>query len=118
MKTIHKYPLQEGINTLTLKQGFRIVRSEYLLIEKAVYLWIEEPLAVATPECSCQFKVVKTGEPIPENYVYLDTALDTLGPEAYHVYQLPAQEKQYQLSEVLQPPRKINQAALALLRQY
>ncbi|MDE1465690.1 DUF7352 domain-containing protein [Spartinivicinus poritis] len=122
MKTIHKYLLEDGMNTLTLKQGYRIVRSEYLLVEKAVYLWIEESLAITTPESSCQFKVVKTNAPIPENYKYLDTALDPIEAEAYHVYQIPSDAEskskpQDQSREVHFPQRMPHKNVTELLQQ-
>ncbi|MBK8969975.1 MAG: hypothetical protein IPM37_00875 [Hahellaceae bacterium] len=90
MKTIHKYRLQCGgaINTLKLREGYRFVRSEYLVTEKAVFIWVEEPLAVTLPTQTLQLKVVGTGEPVPVAYRYLDTALDPFGPEAYHVYEV------------------------------
>ncbi|ABC28547.1 hypothetical protein HCH_01699 [Hahella chejuensis KCTC 2396] len=96
MKTIHKYRLQSGavINTLNLRQGYRLVRSEYLLTEKAVFIWVEEPLSVDAPFIATEFVVVLTGKPVPMNYVYRDTALDTFGPEAFHVYEVPSGEPQ------------------------
>ncbi|MBU6955904.1 hypothetical protein [Hahella sp. HN01] len=94
MKTIHKYRLQSGaaINTLNLRQGYRIVRSEYLLTEKAVFIWVEEPLSVSVPCITAEFVVVLTGDPVPRSYIYRDTALDPFGPEAFHVYEIPEGE--------------------------
>ncbi|WP_020406148.1 DUF7352 domain-containing protein [Hahella ganghwensis] len=91
MKTVHKYRLQSdaAINTLNLREGYRIVRSEYLITEKAVFIWVEEPLSVSVPVVATEFVVILTGEPVPMNYVYRDTALDTFGPEAFHVYEIP-----------------------------
>lgn len=90
MKTIHKYRLQGAgaINSLKLREGFRLVRSEYLVTEKAVFIWVEEPLSVTLPERTVKLKVVATGEPVPLAYQYHDTALDPFGPEAYHVYEV------------------------------
>ncbi|WP_328185314.1 DUF7352 domain-containing protein [Marinobacter sp. OP 3.4] len=92
MKTIHKFRINAGKETtrLTLKNGFRVVRCEYLVSEKGVYLWIEQPLKVTTPTVERQFRVAFSGEPVPENYQYLGTALDPFGPEAYHVFEVPA----------------------------
>lgn len=89
MKTIHKYRLDESkVNTIRLPEGYRVVRSEYLITDKAVYVWIEEPLRVAIPRHEHQFRVVRSGEPVPEQYAYQGTALDTFGPEAYHVFEV------------------------------
>lgn len=90
MKTIHKYRLEVSrkLNTLTLREGFKVVRTEYLITEKAVYIWVEEPLNVATPSREHQFRVALSGEPVPEHYSYRGTALDTFGPEAYHIFEV------------------------------
>ncbi len=92
MKAIHKYRLSHEKKPveLSLREGYRFVRSEYLPTEKAVFIWVEEPLSPSIPECKREFRVVLSGEPVPEDYLHLDTALDTFGPEAYHVFQLPA----------------------------
>lgn len=92
MKTIHKFRINAGKEPtrLTLKQGFRVVRCEYLVSEKAVYLWVEQSLKVVTPTVERQFRIALSGEPVPENYTYLGTALDLFGPEAYHVFAVPA----------------------------
>lgn len=91
MKTIHKFRINAGKEPtrLTLKNGFRVVRCEYLVSEKGVYLWIEQPLNVTTPTIERQFRIAFSGEPVPENYPYLGTALDPFGPEAYHVFEVP-----------------------------
>ncbi|WP_303291930.1 hypothetical protein [Marinobacter sp. SS5-14b] len=95
MKTIHKFRLEPGkeSTTLTLKEGYRVVRSEYIVPHKAVYLWVEQPLSVTTPTLERQFRVAFSGEPVPDSLEYLDTALDPFGPEAYHVFAVPAGEE-------------------------
>lgn len=95
MKTIHKFRLEPGkeLTTLTLKEGYRVVRSEYIVPHKAVYLWVEQPLNVTTPTLERQFRVAFSGEPVPDHYEYLDTALDPFDPEAYHVFAVPAGEQ-------------------------
>lgn len=95
MKTIHKFRLEPGKEptTLTLKEGYRVVRSEYVVPHKAVYLWVEQPLSVSTPTVERQFRVAFSGEPVPDSYEYLDTALDPFGPEAFHVFAVPADEE-------------------------
>lgn len=94
MKTVHKYRLDTAgdIKALKLRQGYRIVRCEYLVPHKAVFLWVEEALSLDIPSCERHFRVVCSGHPIPENYRHVDTALDPFGPEAFHVYEVPAFE--------------------------
>ncbi len=91
MKTVHKYRLEgpKVVNTLRLREGFRVVRAEYLLTEKAVYIWVEEPLSVDSAVCTRRFNVALSGEPVPNDFTYQATALDPFGPEAYHVYEQP-----------------------------
>lgn len=91
MKTIHKFRIETGKEptVLNLREGYRVVRCEYILPEKAVYLWVEQPLNVTAASIERRVRVVFSGEPIPDDYHYLGTALDTFGPEAYHLYELP-----------------------------
>lgn len=90
MKTIHKFRLECGkeVNKLKLREGYRVVRCEYLVPMKGVYLWVEQPLSVAVPLVERQFVVAYSGDPVPSSYEYLDTALDPFGPEAYHVFEV------------------------------
>ncbi|MEQ9546685.1 MAG: hypothetical protein RIK85_11835 [Marinobacter sp.] len=90
MKTIHKFRLESGKapNTLKLRKGYRVVRCEYVVPQKGVYLWVEQPLNVDIPVVERQFLVVYSGDPVPASYQYLDTALDPFGPEAYHVFEV------------------------------
>lgn len=90
MKTIHKFRLESGKepNTLKLREGYRVVRCEYVVPEKGVFLWVEQPLNVAIPVVERQFVMVSSGDPVPVSYQYLDTALDPFGPEAYHVFEV------------------------------
>ncbi len=94
MKTIHKFRLEPGKEptTLTLREGCRVVRCEYLVAQKAVFLWVQQPLNVTIPTVERQFRVVMSGDPVPDSYEYLDTALDPFGPEAYHVFEIPVGE--------------------------
>ncbi|WP_114416586.1 DUF7352 domain-containing protein [Marinospirillum perlucidum] len=99
MKTIHKYPLNSADTTLLkLRRGYRLVHSEYLVTEKAVFVWIEVPLDVDLPEETLALKVYRTGEPLPKALEHLDTAVDPFGPEAYHVYRV--KEESSSLSRV------------------
>ncbi|WP_372985528.1 hypothetical protein [Marinobacter sp.] len=97
MKTIHKFRVEAGKEptTLNLKEGYRVVRCEYIVPHKAVYLWVEQPLNVGTPTVERQFRVALSGEPVPDRFDYLGTALDPFGPEAYHVFALPAGENDF-----------------------
>lgn len=91
MKTIHKFQLNNNgePTTVRLREGYRVVRCEYLLAAKGVYLWVEQSLKPTVPYLERQFLVTYSGDPVPEAYEYVDTALDPFGPEAYHVFQLP-----------------------------
>ncbi|SFX43034.1 DUF7352 domain-containing protein [Marinospirillum alkaliphilum] len=94
MKTVHKFRLECGgaLNSLKLRKGFRLVHSEYLVTEKAVFVWIEVPLDLSLPEVQLKLRVFRTGEAIPRNFSYLSSAVDGFGPEAYHIYSLEAQD--------------------------
>jgi hypothetical protein len=96
MKTIHKFRLTSDRqpNILTLREGYRVVRCEYVVLSKAVFLWVEQPLSVGIPTVECTFQVAYSGDPLPAHFEYVDTALDPFAPEAYHVFDIsPAQEK-------------------------
>ena len=90
MKTIHQYTLNtdQKITTLALREGYRVVRCEYLLAQKQVYLWVEEPLSIDLPVIKRQFMVVGSGAPVPVSFRHIDTALDPFGPKAFHVYEV------------------------------
>ncbi len=94
MKTIHKFRLDSDKrpNVLTLKEGYRVVRSEYVVADKAVYLWVEQPLSVEVPSVRRTFQIAFSGDALPANFEYVDTALDPFGPEAYHVYEITRQD--------------------------
>lgn len=89
MKTVLKYPVAAtGSTVLTLREGFTFVRFEYVMADKALYAWFEEPLKADTPQCQLELKVIHTGDPIQDSFSYLSTALDPMGPETYHLYRL------------------------------
>ncbi|WP_203142258.1 DUF7352 domain-containing protein [Marinobacter mangrovi] len=94
MKVIHKYALEMSGESklLTLNKGYRMVRCEYVVPQKQVFLWVEEPLSAEAAQCERWMRVVASGQPVPDSYRYVDTALDPFGPEAYHVYELPMHE--------------------------
>ncbi|MHA7880482.1 MAG: DUF7352 domain-containing protein [Saccharospirillum sp.] len=91
MKTIHKHRLDidAKVNTLALREGYRVVRCEYLVPEKAVFLWVEVSLDITRPMREQQFRVIRSGEPVPDDFDYLDTALDPFDPKAFHVFEIP-----------------------------
>ena len=94
MKVVHKFRLEtdDRVNSLMLRRGFKILRSEYVLTEKAVFLWIEVPLDVSAPNTEVHLRVFRTGSPIPKSYDYVTTAIDSFGPEAYHLYRRKSEE--------------------------
>lgn len=96
MKAVHKFQLHAGKEPtrLTLREGFRILRCEYLVSQKSVFLWVEQPLNISTPKLERNYVVVMSGEPIPMSYRHVDTALDPFGPEAYHVFEVPVEQGQ------------------------
>lgn len=89
MKAIHKYriDLQSKKSIFHLKHGYQIVHSEYVVVEKAVFIWVQEALAVDIPKSPVGFRVVMSGEPVSENYSHVATAVDAFGPEAYHIFE-------------------------------
>lgn len=93
MKAIHKYRLEtsDSVNILHLKQGYRVVRFEYLVAEKGLFMWVEEPLRADVPECEACFRVAMTGKPVAMDYEYVDTALDPFGPRAFHLFRVARQ---------------------------
>lgn len=91
MKTIHKHRLDidSKVNTLSLRDGYRVVRCEYLVPEKAVFVWIEVSLDITLPVRERRFRIVRSGEPVPDEFSYLDTALDPFDPRAFHLFEVP-----------------------------
>jgi len=89
MKVVHKFKLDSDGSTthIKLKKGYKIVHSEYVLVEKSVCIWIEQTLSVKTEEMEVPFIVVKSGDPIPDNFKHIASAVDGLTPEAYHIFQ-------------------------------
>jgi hypothetical protein len=88
MKAIHKYRIgnERNLKILSLKKGFRVVHSEYVITEKAVFLWIEEPLSVDIKTEEVAFRLALSGDPIADNFYYVASAIDVFGPEAYHIF--------------------------------
>ncbi|KZZ49730.1 hypothetical protein A3758_12730 [Oleiphilus sp. HI0118] len=88
MKAIHKYQLNtDGSETaLNLKENYRIAHAEYVLVEKAVFVWVEEPLAAKIPTREVEFLVARSGDPLSSEFDHVATAVDSLAPEAYHIF--------------------------------
>lgn len=95
MKTIQKLTLttQSKPQTLSLVRGYRIVRLEYLVTEKLIYLWVEVPLKADIPSDRKEFVVKKSYETIPSSYEHIHTAIDLLKPEAYHVFEIKGESQ-------------------------
>ncbi len=94
MKAIHKYQLdpQSKVHALELKEGFQVVRAEYVLAHKSVCIWVEVPLSVEVPIQRVNFRLVSSGEPVPSDSRYLATAIDSFTPESYHLYTATQQQ--------------------------
>ena len=90
MKAIHKYRIgnERTQHVLNLKKGFKVVHSEYVITDKSVYLWIEEPLAVDIKTEEVCFRLALSGDPVAESFDYVASAVDVFGPEAYHIFML------------------------------
>lgn len=101
MKTIEKHTLttDSKLQTLSFKQGHRIVRIEYLVTEKCICLWVEVPLRADIPMTRKTYTVRKTNESVPMDYQHVHTAVDLLKPEAFHIYEVveAARQKQPEL---------------------
>ena len=82
MKVIHKFKLaSNGSSTeLKLKHGYKIVHSEYVLVEKAVYIWVEQTLAITVKDKDVVFQVVRSGDPVVDDLVHVATAVDGIAP--------------------------------------
>ena len=96
MKAIRKYKLstEKTDTSLNLKWGYRFVHTEYVTVDKALYLWVEEPLSAEAQSVSVKIKVAKSGDPLPDSCRHIATAVDSFAPEAYHVFFDSSLEKQ------------------------
>ncbi|RBP30662.1 hypothetical protein DET50_10777 [Marinobacter pelagius] len=91
MKTTSKYLLCFGQEPteLMLMPDFRVVLCEYLVGAKGVYLWVEQSPVRSRKAIPRHFIVARPGKSVPENYEYIDSAVDPFGSRAHHVFQLP-----------------------------
>lgn len=89
MRVIHKFKLAvDGSATeLKLKHGFKIVHCEYVIVDKAVCIWVEQTLSPSVREMDVVYRVVKPGDPIADDLAHVASAVDSLAPEAYHIFQ-------------------------------
>lgn len=92
MKTIHKHRLnvENEVQEIRLPEEGRVLRVDFILQERLIFMWVEvdADTVIDTPKEVRQFKVFTTGSGIPDNARYIGTTLDTLAPQAYHVYEL------------------------------
>lgn len=88
MKAVHKYGFDTDQNefSLELKQGYKIIHAEFSVIDKRVYVWIEQPLAVQTPVLNKRFKLVPCDVPVNDSFEHLCTAVDPFSPVAFHLF--------------------------------
>ncbi|RGP55920.1 DUF7352 domain-containing protein [Pseudomonas abyssi] len=112
MKTIHQYILNSDkkTTTLALREGYRIVRCEYLLAQKKIYLWVEESLSIDLPTIQRQFVVIESGAAVPLSYRHVDTALDPFGPQAFHVYEVAQPHENQHAGHFARPAATLHQA--------
>lgn len=103
MKTIQKFTLDlsKDLQALTLREGYRIVKGEYMITEKSICLWVEIPLRADIPKQQRMFAVRETNQPVPLNYLHVHTAVDTLAPQAFHIFEVPLMEHQPQTKDAL-----------------
>lgn len=90
MKAVIKFKLalDQAAIALELRRGAKVIRTEYVITDKSVYMWVEEPLSIEIPKETRRFRVVRSGQPVPLQYAHCGSALDTFTPEAYHVYEV------------------------------
>lgn len=92
MKTIHKHRLEinSEIQEIKLPRTGRPLRVDYVVQDSAVQMWVEvdADTVIDTPKETRQFKVFMTGDGIPDNAKYVDSTVNHMKPDAYHVYEL------------------------------
>lgn len=91
MKVVHKFRLGNDANetTLKLKQGYKILHSEYVLVDKAICIWVEQTLDVEVPDKEVTFKTVNSGDPLPNHLQHVASVVDSFTPESYHIFKEP-----------------------------
>jgi len=96
MKTVHKHiiPTDTSGVQLRLPQGWRLLKAEYVLVTKQVCCWVEVPTDPQRPQELLELRLFRSGAGIPADYHYVDTAVDALAPEAWHLYSRTCREAQ------------------------
>lgn len=91
MKTIRQVTLDANkpVNELLLREGFRVVKTEYSLTSQSIEVWIEEPLRADLPVVTCFLKVVGNSQPVPLVYEYISSAYNPFEHKAMHVFSIP-----------------------------
>lgn len=90
MKTIRQVLLDshKSVNELILKEGYRIVKTEFS-IKQAIVVWIEEPLRADLPNEHCFLKVIENSQPVPLVYEYISSAFNPFDSSAVHLFKVP-----------------------------
>ncbi|MCK0537726.1 DUF7352 domain-containing protein [Alcanivorax quisquiliarum] len=92
MKTIHKHRLKVGDEPQKIKLSPEgVIRQvAYSPHDQHLYLWAEVPAGSLIENSKTErcFRVFMTGDGIPDHAVFVGTALDSLRPESYHIFEL------------------------------
>ena len=94
MKTIHKHNLERtaDVQEIKIPASGRPLRVDFILQDRSLQMWVEvdADTVIGTSDSVRRFKIFQTGAGIPDNAVYVGTAVDVIKPEAFHVYELVA----------------------------
>lgn len=90
MRTIHKYEvsIEQDPQTIEIPTEHNFLSVEYIIPKRSIFLWVEVPADLTIDKEPCKLKVFRTGDGIPDNYLYLGTCIDQYLPEAYHLYKV------------------------------
>lgn len=91
MKTIRQVTLDahKPVNELLLREGYRIVKTEFSLLNQSIVAWIEEPLRADLPLLPCFLKVIENSQPVPMVYEYVSSAFNPFESKAVHLFKVP-----------------------------
>jgi hypothetical protein len=91
MKTVHKHVVPYGSDglMLLLPSDYRLLKAEYLPYNKTVCCWVEVPTDPRLPKEEVQLRLFNSGDGIPKAYAYVDTAINSLDQDAWHLYAWP-----------------------------
>ena len=94
MKTIHKHNLERtaDVQEIKIPASGRPLRVDFILQDRSLQMWVEvdADTVIGSSDSVRRFKIFHTGAGIPDNAVYVGTAVDVIKPEAFHVYELVA----------------------------